>query len=255
METHVIQSQLIAHRGYSEGFPENSLAGLEAALMAGAGCIEFDVQLSGDGIPVVIHDISLKRTTGVDGDVNHLTLEQLKSVYVSEKGRFGEKFAKEPIPRLAEVLNLLKQWPTTTAFVEIKTESIDFFGVKFVVDKLLEELSPYRDQCVLISFHKEILEIATTLVPIRIGWVIPEWNDNSLRQAHELKPDFLFANIKIVPGRDDALWPGSWQWALYDIVDPYQALLWLKRGAQLIETWDVGTLLGDRKLMSFLEAG
>jgi glycerophosphoryl diester phosphodiesterase len=253
METSVTQSRLIAHRGYSERFPENSLVGLKAALLSGSGCIEFDVQLSSDCVPVVIHDMSLKRTAGGEGDVNLLTSNQIKGTYIGEKGRFGEKFAREPIPALSEVLKLVKQWPGTTAFVEIKAESIAFFGIEIVARTLLSELLAYRDQCVLISFNHEILEVVKMRGQIRVGWVIPGWNDDSFRRAHKLGPDFLFVDKNIVPNRDDALWPGSWQWALYDIVDPRQALLWLKRGARFIETWDIGRLLGDQELMSFLE--
>ena len=80
--------QLIAHRGYSECYPENTLVGLEAALSAGADCIEFDVQFSKDGVPVVIHDNELKRTTGVDGFVNQTNAAQLASIGAGEKQRF-----------------------------------------------------------------------------------------------------------------------------------------------------------------------
>ena len=252
METSVTQSRLIAHRGYSERFPENSLVGLKAALMSGSGCVEFDVQLSSDYVPVVIHDMSLKRTAGMEGDVNLLTSNQLKGAYIGEQGRFGKNFAREPIPLLSEVLELVKQWPGATAFVEIKTESLAVFGIEIVARALLAELLACRDQCVLISFNPEILEVVKMRGQLRVGWVIPGWNDDAFRRAHKLGPDFLFADKNIVPNRDDALWPGSWQWALYDIVDPRQALLWLKRGARLIETWDIGRLLGDQELTSFL---
>lgn len=255
METHVLPPQLIAHRGYSQCFPENTLVGLEAALQAGAECIEFDVQFSNDGIPVVIHDMNLMRTTGIEGDVNQLSLKQLKTLNAAEKDRFGEKFEKELIPTLGEVLKLLKRWPKAVAFVEIKKESIDSFGSEFVSQKLLAELSPYRDQCVLISFDSGVLEAARDMGAKNVGWAIRDWNDESHQQAQDLAPDFLFANYKIVPDKDDALWPGSWQWALYDIVEPRQALLWFRRGASLIETWDVGALRKDRELMAFMDAG
>ncbi|MDQ1363614.1 MAG: glycerophosphoryl diester phosphodiesterase, partial [Pseudomonadota bacterium] len=60
---------LVAHRGYMERYPENTLVGLEAALQCGAGYIEFDVQCAADGTLVVIHDTELTRTCGVNGNI------------------------------------------------------------------------------------------------------------------------------------------------------------------------------------------
>jgi len=62
-----------AHRGASSQFPENSLAAFTAAILQGADFLELDVQLSRDGIPVVIHDATTDRTTGVHGQVSDLT--------------------------------------------------------------------------------------------------------------------------------------------------------------------------------------
>ena len=60
---------LIGHRGEPESYPENSLAGFEAVLAAGARYIETDVQLTVDGVPVLSHDASLLRITGQDRDI------------------------------------------------------------------------------------------------------------------------------------------------------------------------------------------
>ena len=61
--------EIVAHRGDAEHFPENSLPALEAAWRLGLRFAEFDVQLSADGVPYVIHDASLDRTTGSSGDL------------------------------------------------------------------------------------------------------------------------------------------------------------------------------------------
>ena len=59
-----MQSILIGHRGEPTSYPENSLAGFEAVLKAGAAYIETDVQISADGIPVLCHDPHVARLTG-----------------------------------------------------------------------------------------------------------------------------------------------------------------------------------------------
>ena len=66
---------LIAHRGYPAYYPENTLVGLEAALKAGADFLEFDVQLSADRVPLLLHDENLKRTTGFNGLVTDTPLK------------------------------------------------------------------------------------------------------------------------------------------------------------------------------------
>lgn len=244
--------QLIAHRGYSECYPENTMVGLEAALRAGADCIEFDVQFSKDGIPVVIHDNLLGRTTGVGGKVSQATAVQLAKIFAGEIQRFGDQFMNEPIPTLSTVLNLLDRWPEAMAFVEIKTEAIESIGLEIVAQRLVSELEPYGDQCVLISSNTEVIELASRLGMKRTGWVIRKWDEHSKEQASVLKPDILFCNYKKIPDSDEVLWPGPWQWALYDIVDPQTALHWISRGVKFIESWDIGRLLRDKQLVSCL---
>jgi len=69
---------LIAHRGYSGRYPENTLLSFRKALEAGADFMELDVHLSRDGHVVVIHDATLNRTTDGKGKVAEKTLEELK---------------------------------------------------------------------------------------------------------------------------------------------------------------------------------
>lgn len=73
---------IIGHRGASAVAPENSMAAFEAAIAAGADGIEFDVRLSRDGVPVIIHDDTLQRTHGLRKRVVDLTAEELRSVSV-----------------------------------------------------------------------------------------------------------------------------------------------------------------------------
>lgn len=237
---------LVAHRGYSQCYPENTLVGLEAALQAGAQCIEFDVHFTADRVPVVFHDSELKRVTGREGIIQEAPFAALNQFYAKESDRFGEEFSQEPVPSLQDVLNLLKQWPNATAFVEIKTATIRHFGEEMVVQTLMAALENVQSQCILISFDWAVLERARKAGMLRIGWVIREWNVESQAQAKILSPDILFADVEDV-GVDE-LWPGSWQWAVYDVVDPDEALRWFARGVSFIETWDIGHMLSDDRL-------
>ncbi|MGD9030209.1 MAG: glycerophosphodiester phosphodiesterase family protein [Anaerolineae bacterium] len=96
------QTLNIAHRGASLAAPPNTLTAFEKAGELGADGIEFDVRLSGDGVPVVIHDATVDATTDGSGRVNRLTLAQLKELDAGSS--FDPTFAGERIPTLMEVL-------------------------------------------------------------------------------------------------------------------------------------------------------
>jgi len=91
---------IIGHRGFRARYPENTMAAFAGAVDAGADMIEFDVQLSSDGIPVVIHDRTLDRTTNGSGPVTSHTLSQLKKLDAGSW--FQSRFRAQTIPTLEE---------------------------------------------------------------------------------------------------------------------------------------------------------
>lgn len=74
----------IAHRGASAYAAENSLAAIRAAAELGADLVEIDIRSTADEVPVVIHDSSLRRTHGLDGDVSEYTMKSLRQVTAAE---------------------------------------------------------------------------------------------------------------------------------------------------------------------------
>lgn len=102
----------VAHRGDSAHAPENSLAAIRAAfeLTPRPHFVEIDVHASRDGELVVIHDDDLARTTGSAGRVSRSDWAQLSEVRAGYPEKFGEAFADEPLPRLADVLDLAAEY-------------------------------------------------------------------------------------------------------------------------------------------------
>lgn len=96
-----IDLKVIAHRCGGALAPENSLAGLAVAARLGLGAVEFDVMLSADGVPVVIHDETLERTTTGSGRVAEARYSELQRLTC---GKGWQGFEQEPIPRLQDVL-------------------------------------------------------------------------------------------------------------------------------------------------------
>ncbi len=103
---------LIAHRGASDQFPENTLLAFKQGLAQGADGLELDVRATADGVPVVIHDATLDRTTDGHGAVSHFTLQELARV---DAGR-GER-----IPTFDQVL---EQFPDAPLIVELKEAGV-----------------------------------------------------------------------------------------------------------------------------------
>lgn len=240
--------QLIAHRGYAARYPENTLPALQAAVAAGARWLEFDVQLSSDRQPVLLHDADLRRTAGRAQSVFELTAAELAAVNVGEPDRFAAKFTDVTVPTLASVCDWLRHTPAVQACVEIKVESIERYGVDAVFAALWPVLAPVRDQIVLISYDDAFLFAARTAQPQRIGWVSAGWDAKHYRRARLLGPDMLFTNWTRLPPEPEPLWQGVWQWAVYEVTDPAQVLQLAARGIPFIESMAVGELLQDARV-------
>src|SRR4051812_43743701 len=108
----------VAHRGYSAVAPENTLPALAAGVLAGASFIEFDVRTTVDGVPVVIHDRTVDRTTTGSGPVWELTWADVAALDAGSW--FSPAYAGLRVPLLAEVLDLLAPADSVELLIEIK---------------------------------------------------------------------------------------------------------------------------------------
>ncbi|WP_455208602.1 glycerophosphodiester phosphodiesterase family protein [Kaarinaea lacus] len=240
---HVIIPQLVAHRGFSARYPENTLLSIEQALLAGACYVECDVQLTLDHVPVLLHDTDLQRTAGTSGNVTELTFAQLKAVSAHYAARFGEQHGMVPVPSLPQLITLMEQWPQRRVFVEIKRASIRKFGADLVFDAITEVVSNIEDQAIVISFDFDIIRRVRQQTTLLTGWVIEEWNSANLARAHQLQPNYLFIDYECIPQELTTLPEANWRWVLYEIDDVATARKWIAKGAALIETNDIGGLL------------
>ncbi len=232
---------LVAHRGLLELCPENSMTGLEAALKCGADYVEFDVQSTADGKLVVFHDDDLARTTGISGNLLELTYEQIKEISAHEPDRFSDKYHGESIPRLKDVVGVLQKYPTAKAFVEIKTETLEKFGVN-IIHQLLLELAEIKDRCIIISYHYKALEEVKKTAASKLGWVLHSYDHDSYQKAKSLGADYLIVNYHKLP-ENEKPWSGNWKWMVYDITDPELAMHYTNLGIDLIETANVCSML------------
>ena len=99
--------RVLAHRGGGKLAPENTLAALRCGLAHGFHAVEFDVMLTQDGVPVLVHDPLLGRTVSGSGAVAELTYAQLQQ---RDAGSwFGAQFAGERVPSLQAALEFCQQ--------------------------------------------------------------------------------------------------------------------------------------------------
>jgi glycerophosphoryl diester phosphodiesterase len=237
--------QLVAHRGNSFEFPENTLPALRSALELGITHVEFDVHLSTDGVPVVIHDANLKRCAGIDRDALDMSWAELSVIPVGETERFGDRFSDVCIPSLAQVVELLGDFPQATAFVELKRASLQKFGPAQMVQYVCAILKPVATRAVLISFDLPAINFAKRNSRLQVGWVVPEYTTLSAIKAEATLPNYLFCDQLKLPGDASRLWRGPWQWAIYEVTTRVQALQLAARGAQFIETMQARHMLRE----------
>lgn len=179
-----------AHRGASAYCPENTMASFRKALELGATGIETDVQRAKDGRLVLIHDESLKRTTGDDRLVKDVTYEELAALDAGSW--FDPSFQDERIPALEELLELVKD-KGTIVNLELKNGVILYPGIE---EQLIEAVKAYglSEQVVISSFNHYSLAICKQLAPeIRTGILYMEGLYRPWDYAASLRADALHA--------------------------------------------------------------
>jgi len=142
---------VLGHRGIKAKYPENTLISFAAAIELGVDLIEFDVNITADGVPVVIHDNDIARTSDHSGLTRSYTLEQLKEFDFGCK--FGSQFVGVQIPTLEEVLQLAVKSDKLLLNVEIKDMTHE------AVDKTVAMLRRFglEDRSVIACFDAQII--------------------------------------------------------------------------------------------------
>lgn len=160
-------TQITSHRGSSKYCPENTMSAFNQAVDEMTDCIEIDIRQTLDGEFVIMHDLSLKRTTGVNQNVNMLTLEQIKEL---DAGSWkSSEYKGEKVPELSEVLDFAHG--TVRLNIELKTSENDIDFAKKLVE-LIEEYG-MEDECVVSSFDYKVLkEIKALNENIKTGYIL-----------------------------------------------------------------------------------
>jgi glycerophosphoryl diester phosphodiesterase len=144
--------QIVGHRGAAGVAPENTMPSFEAAWAAGVAWVETDVHLTRDGVPVLLHDAALDRTTAGHGPVGDITWEELQAVDAG--ARFSPAFADTHVPRLEELLGAAAGH--SSVLIELKAERE---RAELLVSRVLEAVAAAGagSWVRIISFEADLL--------------------------------------------------------------------------------------------------
>jgi glycerophosphoryl diester phosphodiesterase len=160
---------IIGHRGASALAPENTIAAFDLALKSGAEGIEFDVRLSREGIPVIIHDETLRRTGLRPDRVSDLTVAEIKQVNVGtwfsrKHGKSNDEFGDQTIPTLEELFARFPA-PETVFYLEMKSEPAQRRELVSACCQLLKQ-HPMKGQVIVECFDLTAIKLIKTLDPL-----------------------------------------------------------------------------------------
>jgi glycerophosphoryl diester phosphodiesterase len=151
---------IIAHRGARDEAPENTITALKQALGYPVDGVEFDVQMSSDGVPLLYHDKTLIKVGGGPRRLSQLTMADLQRI--DWGGWYHRRFRGEPVPRLEQALALLGSCPRMC--IEIKSSPVDQATghTARLTEKVIELINhtrfkPFKNRILLLSFDPNVL--------------------------------------------------------------------------------------------------
>ena len=233
---------LVAHRGLQSRFPENTLLALKKAIDSGAKYIELDVQFSADCLPIIYHDPDLQRVSGIKGNVWDYPLKELLCISAYEPERLGNRFKTETIAPLKALVDLLKENPQVTAFVELKEESIDHYGRDLMLETVMHILASIKPQVVLISYDYCLVEAARKAQWGQVGVVLKQWQDLETDTVENIGSDYIFVDHKKMPQQITGLDAIKAILVAYEVGDIALGKELINKGVSMLETFELEQL-------------
>lgn len=177
----------VAHRGASAYAPENTLAAFEEAIRLGSPAIEFDVRLTADGVPVVLHDETLERTTTGHGPVWRQT--RLDLLRLDAGSWHHPRFAGVRIPTLDEALREIA--PCALPVLELKVPlEPEVLGPLLARHDLL-------DEAVVLSFEPRwLVPLRRAFRDLPLGLLADQWMPDLPEQARQLDAAVLGLSVE-----------------------------------------------------------
>ena len=182
-----------AHRGGRIEAPENTLAAFRRAAALGVPGVECDVHICADGIPVVIHDETVDRTTNGTGEAHTLTVGQLRAL--DARSVFPDWPTAPGVPTFAEFMQIAK----TLEYVEVEIKADDPERIERLVPLVIEEIdkADARKMVRFISFDPDIVALCHRLAPdMMLSLITYQTTQKEIQDALDLGCDGIAGDVK-----------------------------------------------------------
>lgn len=172
---------LVAHRGVSAVYPENTIPAFQLAGIRGYQGAECDISLTKDGQWVLMHDATVDRTTDGQGAVASMTLAEVQELTI-QKGSGIRFFTNLRVPTLEEYLQVCAQYKMAP-FIELKTVHDPTY-----LKNLIDLLSAYglEEWAVILSFHYDLLEKIREISKVQMVYLHKKPNRTAIDRAAAL---------------------------------------------------------------------
>ena len=170
----IAMPRIMSHRGESKDRPENTMAAFRLAFERGVDGVECDVYCTSDGVPVIIHDSTTKRTagSGTNLTVTASTWSQLKDVRVGAFSPWiGTEWEGETLPKFEDYLALLSMNSTSRCIVELKGNGANNL-IQNVVAAVQAQPLATSNRVVFIAFDASLISAIRTALPDYQAWLL-----------------------------------------------------------------------------------
>lgn len=144
---------MVAHRGFSNVYPENTMLAMEKAVEEGCHAIEVDVRITRDDVLVLMHDSTVNRTTNSTGNISDMTWSQVSRL---DAGSWkSAEFAGQRIPTFESILNRFRR-ENIFIVVEIKYDASYGMNMPYKIAEMILE-KRMENQCLVMSFNFDVM--------------------------------------------------------------------------------------------------
>ncbi|MBN3319169.1 GDE1 phosphodiesterase, partial [Atractosteus spatula] len=237
---------VVAHRGGGHDAPENTLAAIRQARENGATGVELDLEFTADGVPILMHDETVDRTTNGSGPLSRLRYADVRRLDAAAKHRLRDRFRGERVPTLKEAVEECT-----------KNELTIYFDVKGHADQAAAALKEiYKEYPVLYntsivcSFEPKVIykmrqadpEVLTALT--HRPWSLSRWGDGAPRFSSPWKHHwFQLLDVLLDWSHHQLLWHLCGVSAFLmqkNFISPDYVQYWAERGVEVVG-WTINT--------------
>ncbi|KAM6932233.1 glycerophosphodiester phosphodiesterase 1-like [Lycodopsis pacificus] len=237
---------VVAHRCGGHDAPENTIVAIQESSKNGATGVEFDLEFSADGVPMLMHDETVDRTTNGSGPISQMTLSDLVKLDAAAKHRLRDKFAGEKIPTLEQAVEEC-----------IKLQLTIYFDVKGHPDEaaaalkeLYKKYPVLYNTSIVCSFEPKVIyrmrqsdpEVITALT--HQPWSLSRFGDGAARFSSPWKHLWMtLLDVALDWAHHHVLWKLCGISAFLtekNFVSPDYTLYWAQRGVEVV-AWTVNT--------------